>query len=92
MLSKLIYRQFGSVAGGVVAYYQVTYVFLKEAKVQDIDYDQVVGPVEHVEHEEDGREQVHGHPVHPLIRYLYLLPDTPTVPLVVAPLSVNLLQ
>ena len=70
----------------------MTYVFLKEAKVQDIDNDQVVGPVQHVEHEEDGGEQVHGHPVHPLIRYLYLLPHTSTVPLVIAPLSVYLLQ
>ena len=63
----------------------------EQAEVEHVDDDQVVCPVEEVEHEEDGGEEVHGHPVHPLIRHLYLLPNTPRVPLVIAPLSVNLL-
>lgn len=65
---------------------------LKQTKVQHVDHNQVVCPVEHVEHEEDGGEEVHGHPVHPLVRHLDLLPDTPAVPLVVAPLPVHLLE
>ena len=64
----------------------------KETEVKHVDNNQIVGPVQEVEHEEDGGEEVHGHPVHPLVGHLYLLPDAPGVPLVVAPLSVNLLM
>ena len=64
----------------------------EQTEVKHVDDDQIVGPVQEVEHEEDGGEEVHGHPVHPLVGHLDLLPDTPGVSLVVAPLSVNLLR
>ena len=64
----------------------------EQTEVKHVDNNQIVGPVQEIEHEEDGGEEVHGHPVHPLVRHLYLLPDTPRVSLVVAPLSVNLLS
>lgn len=64
----------------------------EETEVKHVDNDQIIRPVQEVEHEEDGGEEVHGHPVHPLVSHLYLLPDTPGVPLVIAPLSVNLLK
>ena len=63
----------------------------EQTEVKHVDNNQIVGPVQEIEHEEDGGEKVHGHPVHPLIRHLYLLPDTPRVSLMIAPLSVNLL-
>ena len=66
--------------------------YSEETEVKHVDNDQIIGPVQQVEHEEDGGEEVHGHPVHPLIGHLYLLPDTPGVPLMIAPLSVNLLM
>ena len=64
----------------------------EQTEVKHVDNNQIIGPVQEIEHEEDGGEEVHGHPVHPLVGHLYLLPDTPGVPLVVAPLSVNLLR
>ena len=64
----------------------------EQTEVKHVDNNQIIGPVQEIEHEEDGGEEVHGHPVHPLIRHLYLLPHTPRVSLMIAPLSVNLLR
>ena len=64
----------------------------EQTEVKHVDNNQIIGPVQEIEHEEDGGEEVHGHPVHPLIRHLYLLSHTPRVSLVIAPLSVNLLR
>ena len=37
-------------------------VRLEEAEVPHVDHDEIVGPVEEVEHEEYGREEIHRHP------------------------------
>ena len=34
----------------------------EQAEVKDVDYYQIVSPVEQVEDKEDGREEVHGNP------------------------------
>ena len=71
---------------------KLTHQASEETEVKHVDNDQIIGPVQEVEHEEDGGEEVHCHPVHPLVSHLYLLPDTPGVPLMITPLSVNLLR
>ena len=35
----------------------------EQTEVKNVDYYQIVGPVEQVEDKEDGREEVHGNPV-----------------------------
>jgi len=63
----------------------------EQTEVEDVDYYQIVSPVEEVEDEEDGREEVHGNPVDPLICHLNLFSNTPGVSLMICPLPIYIM-
>ena len=51
---------------------------LEETEPENVDNEEVVGPVQDVKDNKEEGEEDQGHPIHPLIRHLDLFSYTPT--------------